>query len=167
MITKSRVHLYKPIQIAEILHRDRVCKDINLLDLQSYRNASKKWRDDMSLALLGRVCTSSAKFQDDIFSAMPPPLLNELGKINRHTNGSVEAYIYSRFTAKHTQLKNALFSTLVDTLKMRVGVTNAADRGLDMYSNWIAKAEFRALLRKVRGKYADMMGDMPSPSPLN
>ena len=45
IIKKSRVHMYKPIQIAEILYRDRVKKDIDLADLETYRNASKKWRD--------------------------------------------------------------------------------------------------------------------------
>lgn len=220
VICKSRVHLYKPIQIAEILYRDRVKKDIDLLNLEDYRTKSKHWRDYVCQALLGRVCTSSAKFQDDLFNdtAIPPILLNELGKENRRTNGAVEAYIYRRFTNKHSQLADALnycleatkdnfdvkefidlfwrepglkrsldkiyeiivhslFSTLVEALEMqvevsvgsenfellaefedfakmvmcidfsnpryvqdakvyRVGVTNAADRGLDMYSNW-------------------------------
>ena len=220
IIKKSRVHLYKPIQIAEILYHDRVFHDIDLADLETYRNKSKKWRDDISLPLLGRVCTSSARFQDDVFNenAMPPRLLVELGKANRQTNGAVEAYIYSRFAGRHDQLANALaicenankdtfkiedllnafwqesglkrsidkvyeiivyalFSTLVSALELkvevsvsadvkdilqdfqdfakmvmcldvnnttatsdakiyRVGVTNAADRGLDMYSNW-------------------------------
>lgn len=220
VIRKSRVHLYKPIQIAEILYRDRIEHDIDLLNLEDYRTRSKRWRDDVSRVLLGRVCTSSARFQDDLFhdSAVPPVLINELGKENRRTNGAVESYIYRQFTNKHTQLAEALdfclsakketfqvnqfiesfwkepglkrsldkiyeiivyslFSTLVDTLKLqvevsidpenieilsefedfakmvmcidfsnpkfiqdakvyRVGVTNAADRGLDMYSNW-------------------------------
>ncbi len=220
VIAKSRVHLYKPIQIAEVLYRDRVHKDINLLNLEDYRTKSKAWRDDISRPLLGRVCTSSARFQDDLFNenAIPPILINELGKENRRTNGAVEAYIYRRFTNKHAQLQSALdyclkatketfdvkafidsfwkeaglkrsldkvyeivvyslFSTLVEALNLqveisvdadrfdilsefedftkmvmcidhfnptfvqdarvyRVGVTNAADRGLDMYSNW-------------------------------
>ncbi|MFM5902058.1 MAG: HaeII family restriction endonuclease [Dolichospermum sp.] len=38
VIDKARVHLYKPIQIAEILYRDRVEQDINLLDIATYRN---------------------------------------------------------------------------------------------------------------------------------
>lgn len=42
VIKKSRVHLYKPIQVAEILYRDRVFKDINLLSLEDYRTKSKK-----------------------------------------------------------------------------------------------------------------------------
>ena len=220
VIKKSRVHLYKPIQIAEILYWDRVFQDINLLELEDYRTKSKGWRDAICRELLGRVCTSSAKFQDDLFNetAIPPILINELGKENRRTNGAVEAYIYRRFTNKHSQLSEALnyclsttkedfyvkqfidafwsepglkrsldkiyeivvyalFSTLVDAMELqvevsiddtkiellnefsdfakmvmcidsnntshvqeakvyRVGVTNAADRGLDMYSNW-------------------------------
>lgn len=34
VIQKSRVHLYKPIQIAEILYRDRTVGDIDLAHLQ-------------------------------------------------------------------------------------------------------------------------------------
>jgi hypothetical protein len=47
VIAKARVHLYKPIQIAEILHLDRTQTGIELeLDnLETYRNVSKKWRD--------------------------------------------------------------------------------------------------------------------------
>lgn len=220
VIQKSRVHLYKPIQIAEILYRDRVYRDIDLLCLEDYRVESKKWRDEISEPLLGRVSTSSARYQDNLFNAnaVPPGILNELGKENRRTDGAVEAYIYSRFSGKHSQLSKALeycrgsdkgtfslkkfldafwreaglrrsvdkvyeiaayalFSTLLNVLDLkvelsvgadkrgvfsefsaltkrvmgadgtapvpsqrarvyRVGVTNAADRGLDMYSNW-------------------------------
>lgn len=212
--------MYKPIQVAEILYRDRVHKDIKLSSLEDYRTKSKKWRDEVSIVLLGRVCTSSARFQDDLFNdnATPPAVLEVLGKENRRTKGAVEAYIYSKFDTKHEQLSNALsycldgdaktfkvkkfidsfwnepglkrsldkiyeiivyalFSTLVDAMNLevevtvnedgypllkefedftqkvmcldssspqhiqearvyRVGITNAADRGLDMYSNW-------------------------------
>ncbi len=65
LIQKSRVHLYKPIQIAEILYKHRTEKNINLLNLEDYRAKSKKWRDDVCVDLLGRKCTSSAKFQDN------------------------------------------------------------------------------------------------------
>lgn len=206
--------------MAEILYRDRVHKDIKLSSLEDYRTKSKKWRDEVSIVLLGRVCTSSARFQDDLFNdnATPPAVLEVLGKENRRTKGAVEAYIYSKFDTKHEQLSNALsycldgdaktfkvkkfidsfwnepglkrsldkiyeiivyalFSTLVDAMNLevevtvnedgypllkefedftqkvmcldssspqhiqearvyRVGITNAADRGLDMYSNW-------------------------------
>ncbi len=74
IIKKSRVHLYKPIQIGEILYRHRVFGDIDLDDLESYRSKSKHWRDQISQVLLGRVCNSSSKFQDDLFNqtAVPP-----------------------------------------------------------------------------------------------
>lgn len=220
IIRKSRVHLYKPIQIAEILYHARVHRDVDLDDLESYRNASKRWRDEITLPLLGRVCNSSARFQDDLFNenALPPRLIKVLADENKRTKGAVEAYIYSQFTNKYSQLAEALgkctlatrenfnistflstfrqesglkrsldkvfeiiifslFTTLVTALRLkvevsvaaeqlkllsefedfaqmvmgidtqraqsqqdakifRVGVTNAADRGLDMYSNW-------------------------------
>lgn len=220
VIDKGRVHMYKPIQIAEILYRDRVFQDIDLSCLEDYRTQSKKWRDDVTIPLVGRRCTSSARFQDDLFNAnaTPPSVLAVLGEENRKMKGVVEAYIYNQFTNKHSQLSNALdyclraskdkfyvkdfidsfwkepglkrsldkiyeiivyalFSTLVEALNLkveitvnedaypllrefedfsqkimclncsspqyaqnakvyRVGVTNAADRGLDMYSNW-------------------------------
>lgn len=220
VIDKSRVHLYKPIQIAEILYRDRVVGDIDLLKLETYRSSSKKWRDVICLQFLGRVSTSSAKYQDDIFSdtAVPPSVLAVLGKQNKKTKGAIEEYIYKKFSARFSQMSSgldytithnksnfnlneflamfwnepglrrsidkiyeivvySLFSAIVDaldisievsmnkekskillefedfaqsviqisasqpTIKMkarinRVGVTNAADRGLDMWANF-------------------------------
>ena len=220
IITKARVHLYKPIQVAEILYRDRIEKDISLSELETYRNVSKKWRDIICLRFLGRTSTSSARYQDDVFNenAIPPDVLVALGEENRKNNGIVEAYIYSRFAERFTQMstgldyclshdKNnfqineflalfwnepglrrsidkiyeivvyALFSALVECLNVkiqvssdkskdailqefedfakqvlnlsinqnsitlnarinRVGVTNAADRGLDMWANF-------------------------------
>ena len=224
VIEKGRVHLYKPIQVAEILHRD-----IDLSKLEDYRTQSKKWRDAVTIPLVGRKCTSSARFQDDLFNenATPPSVLVALGYENRRTNGAVEAYIYNQITNKYVQLSNALdyclktsiqdfyvkdfidsfwnepglkrsldkiyeiivyalFSTLVEALNLkveitvkedalpllkefedfsqkvmclnssfpqhiqeakvyRVGVTNAADRGLDMYSNWGAAIQIKHL----------------------
>ena len=220
VITKARVHLYKPIQVAEILYRDRVEKDINLSDLETYRNISKKWRDIICLRFLGRISTSSARYQDDVFNenAIPPQVLATLGEENRKNKGIVEAYIYNRFAERFTQMSTgldyclshnkgnfqideflslfwnepglrrsidkiyeivvyALFSALVECLNVkiqvssdkskneilqefedfakrvlnlsvkqssitidarinRVGVTNAADRGLDMWANF-------------------------------
>lgn len=220
VIDKARIHLYKPIQIAEILYRDRVEKDINLNDLSTYRTISKKWRDIISLKFLGRTSTSSARYQDDIFNenAVPPSVLVMLGKENRSKNGIVEAYIYKKFEQRLSQMSTgidycskhdklsfkldeflslfwnepglrrsidkiyeivvySLFSALVEVLEVsvevslnhaktdilkefedfakrviqlstkqtslklkarinRVGVTNAADRGLDMWANF-------------------------------
>lgn len=220
LIKKSRVHLYKPIQIAEILYRDRVHSDIDLLQLETYRKKSKQWRDAVCNTLLGRSSTSSAKFQDDLFNetAIPPHILDVLGNVNKSKNGIVESYIYSKFNQRYSQMSGALkycnesdkstfqlrkfldlfwnepglrrsidkiyeivvyslFSSLVESLEItieinlnpersdllkefedfaekviqlsskqtslklpakifRVGVTNAADRGLDMWANF-------------------------------
>lgn len=220
IIAKSRIHLYKPIQIAEILYRDRVHKDIDISDLESYRNPSKKWRDIICLRFLGRTSTSSARYQDDIFNenAVPPLVLEILSTENKRNNGIVERYIYKRFEERFTQMSSgldycathdvqtfqvmdfiglfwnkaglrrsidkiyeivvfSLFSALIEGLKVqvtieadatklellqdfsdfakrviglsgeqskismparinRVGVTNAADRGLDMWANF-------------------------------
>ncbi len=110
IIKKSRVHFYKPIQIAEILFKHRVDGKINLEQLEDYRNISKKWRDKITERFLGRICTSSAKFQDNLFevNAMPPKLLSILGDFNKQENGIVEAHIYRSFADKYFQLNNAL-----------------------------------------------------------
>lgn len=96
IIKIARVHFYKPIQIAEILHHDRTNNTLNLQDLESYRNASKRWRDQITQRLVGSISTSSQRYQDNLFddNAMPPRLLAELADLNRRTNGAVEAYIY-------------------------------------------------------------------------
>ena len=111
LIKKSRVHFYKPIQIAEILYHARMNPNsIDLSNLEDYRNKSKKWRNEISLVLLGRISTSSARFQDDLFNdnAIPPQILVELGKENECTDGAVEAYIYGQFTNRYSQMSNAL-----------------------------------------------------------
>ncbi|WP_072622744.1 HaeII family restriction endonuclease [Spirulina major] len=220
VIDKARVHLYKPIQIAEILYRDRTKKDIDLKDLSTYRTQSRKWRDIVCLDFLGRTSTSSARYQDDVFNdnATPPNVLFLLGEENKRKNGIVEAYIYRKFAQRYSQMSTgvdycvnhnisnfdvaeflglfwhepglrrsidkiyeivvySLFSALVEVLDVcvevsinkskvdilaefedfakkvmllsekepilkmkarinRVGVTNASDRGLDMWANF-------------------------------
>jgi len=219
VIRKSRVHLYKPIQIAEILYAHRIGMNFDPLNLESYRNESKRWRDTVTERLVGRISTSSQKFQDNLFeeNAVPPRLIKKLCEINETNNGMVEAYIYSQFKDKLSEISEAieyvketnyrefdlkrfismfydrpglkrsidkiyeivvfaLFETIVETLDVkirleidpskreiadefiefsrmilgieiglynidnatfyRVGVTNAADRGLDMWANF-------------------------------
>jgi len=219
IIRKSRVHLYKPIQIAEILYHNRQGQ-VSVDDLENYRNPSKRWRDEVSMLLVGRHSTSSQKFQDNLFeqNAMPPELLEQLAAFNLEAGGLAEAYVYRHLERKlesvhkiHEYIQHsdpttfrlrsllalltespglrrstdkayeitvyALFSTLVRALKVNVkvsvdnkdreilkdfanflavvlglpvgateysfpaglyrgGVTNAADRGLDMISNF-------------------------------
>ncbi len=103
IIGKARVHFYKPFQIAEILHYDRLNHfQFDITNKETYRNISKQWRDVVSLRLVGRVSTSSQKYQDNLFdtNAMPPRLLAELATINRENGGMVECYIYYQFKAR-------------------------------------------------------------------
>ena len=110
VINKTRVHFYKPIQIAKILHRDRIHSDINLEDLETYRTSSRKWRDEISQRFVGNISTSSSRFQDNLFesNATPPTVLVQLGKINRNSNGAVEAYIYDAFKNRLSQMSAGL-----------------------------------------------------------
>lgn len=98
VINIARVHFYKPIQIAEILQRSRVVGDVDASDLENYRTASKRWRDEISLSLVGNRSTSSARYQDDLFNenAVPPAKLAALDALNRAEAGMVENYIYQR-----------------------------------------------------------------------
>ena len=77
IIQIGRVDLYKPIHIAEVLRRSRLHQDINVSELESFRNPSLKWRDIVTQLLLSKKPTSSARYQHDVWneSAMPPRLL--------------------------------------------------------------------------------------------
>lgn len=110
LIRKTRIHFYKPIQVAEILHRDRIERDIDLDDLETYRTASRQWRNEISLRFVGRISTSSSRFQDNLFdaNATPPSVLARLGDINRRNDGAVEAYIYTAFREKLSQMLSGL-----------------------------------------------------------
>lgn len=109
IIRKARVHLYKPTQIAEILYHHRTERGLDLNDLESYRNVSKRWRDEVSLLLVGRRSTSTQKYQDNIFedNAMPPALLAELGRINKKNAGFIEAFIYRSLGARLSSVREA------------------------------------------------------------
>lgn len=110
VINKARIHFYKPIQIAEILYRDRIYNDIDTNKLTTYKNSSKKWRDEISQILIGRICTSSARYQDDVFNdnAIPPEVISKLAEENKEKSGIVEEYIYNSMIKKHSQLIESL-----------------------------------------------------------
>ena len=108
IIDKSRVHFYKPIQIAEILHRFRTNpKMVDFSNLDDIRKVSKTWRDEVSLRLVGNRSTSSAKYQDDLFRAVTFRNLQELC-MEHNQNGSVEEYIYSEMKKKWDVLLSIL-----------------------------------------------------------
>ena len=105
-IGKQRSAFYKPIQVAEILHRAD-CKENGLtpqqlLKKELYRNPSKRWRDEVTLRLVGNVSTSSQKFQDNLFedNAIAPTTLAVLAEENYHYPHIVERYIYQAFWLK-------------------------------------------------------------------
>jgi hypothetical protein len=161
LIEKSRVHLYKPIQIAEILfmHRTEPKLEINLLEIETYRTHSKKWRDIVCLQFLGRISTSSAKFQDNLFeeNAIPPQILSVLGQENIKRNGAVESYIYQAFEDKHLQLDNALSYCLrnsKDTFELKeflnqFWIQPGLKRSLDKIFEIVVYSLFEALVTKI------------------
>ena len=121
IIKISRVHLYKPIQIAEILYHYRKGDNIDLSDVETYRNISKRWRDEISMLLVGRASTSSQKYQDNVFdsNAMPPGFVKELAEYNKKHDGIVENYIYHKFKERLSLVYDAF-----EYLKMGPGKFN-------------------------------------------
>ena len=162
VIRKSRVHLYKPIQIAEILFHHRTESGWDLNDLESYRNISKRWRDDVSVSLVGRRSTSSQKYQDNIFdaNAMPPKLLKQLSIINKRSKGVVEAYVYraleTRLLSVHSVYKYIESYPANDfSLKNLVALfqeTPGLRRSIDKMYEILVYALFTTILRALKAQ---------------
>ncbi|MEA3493051.1 MAG: HaeII family restriction endonuclease [Candidatus Margulisiibacteriota bacterium] len=157
IIKKARIHLYKPIQIAEILYQHRKKPSFNLSDLESYRRQSKQWRDEVTQKLVGRVSTSSARFQDNLFeaNAMPPRFFAVLGKANEEASGGkVEAYIYEKLTRRFETLNSIVsyvfhakpstfnLSELIKKFTSEPGLKRSIDKCYEI----IAYALFNALI---------------------
>lgn len=102
VIQLSRVEMYKPIQVAEILKELKDNQLIKPLNLETYRNLSKELRDNITSQLFGKVSTSSMRYQDDLWndSAIPPTALSILAEVNKHKS-MVEEYIYQHVYAKN------------------------------------------------------------------
>lgn len=103
-IKKQRTHMYKPIQIAEILYTIRTKPELQIIpeNLDTYRTASREWRNIVTRRLVGRISTSSAKYQDDIFNAISPEVIKTLSiaNLDKSSEGVVESYIYHNFKNK-------------------------------------------------------------------
>ena len=99
IIGKSRVDLYKPIHIAEVLYRSRTVGDFDVAKLETFQNPSLRWRNEVTQKLAGKISTSSARYQHDVWSetAMPIEFLIVLDAENKTTNGAIEKYIYARY----------------------------------------------------------------------
>lgn len=146
IIAKARVDLYKPIQIAEVLRRSRLQKDIAILKLETYRNPSLQWRNEVTRCLVGKVSTSSARYQHDVWSdtAMPPRFLEVLDQENRRTQGGVERYIYLRYTARQATVSELIIfiektspekfylKNLLDKFKIQAGMRRSIDKAYEI-----------------------------------
>ncbi|NJL06002.1 MAG: HaeII family restriction endonuclease [Chloroflexaceae bacterium] len=111
IIAKARTDLYKPIQIAEVLYHARGgTVTIDPFNRETYRNPSKHWRDAITLRLIGKKSTSSARYQDDVWNetALPPAALAVLLTANTTSNGAVERYIYRAYAERHQAVANIL-----------------------------------------------------------
>lgn len=169
VIKKSRVHFYKPIQIAEILYHDRVNGEMNLIDLESYRNSSKRWRDQITQRLIGRISTSSQRYQDNLFdnNAVPPNLLNELAKFNRDNSGLIEAYVYKNLQQKLGivyEVEEYIKSSTPDTFKLaellKYFVSNPGlKRSVDKMYEITVYALFSTIVRTLRAEVVMEIGN--------
>ena len=169
VIRKSRVHLYKPIQIAEILRHHRTERGWDLNDIESYRNISKRWRDEVSLLLVGRHSTSSQKYQDNIFeaNAMPPTLLAQLGIINKKGKGFVEAYIYNALVARLSSVRGVesyIKSSTADAFSIRKLValfqtTPGLRRSIDKMYEILVYALFATIVRALKAQITLEIGN--------
>ena len=163
IIKKTRIHFYKPTQIAETLHYHRLGKlDFDITNLESYRNASKAWRDNISSRLVGRVSTSSQKYQDNLFddNAMPPHLLKILAKTNEQNAGLVENYIYHRFKQRlqdvidaYTYLKDSSTDTFslkefLNYFERKSGLKRSVDKAFEI----VVYALFSTLVQELKAE---------------
>ena len=162
IIRKSRVHFYKPIQVAEILYHHRTNGEFDLADLEAYRNLSKKWRDEVSYRLIGRVCTSSQRFQDNLFepNAVPPSLLKTLGAVNEVNSGLIEAYVYRSLEARLDQVRRAagyIKNSTVDSFSLTelLGMfqqTPGLKRSIDKIYEIAVHALFVTIVRELKAQ---------------
>lgn len=169
VIRKSRVHLYKPIQIAEILFHHRAEPGWDLKDLESYRNISKRWRDEVSLLLVGRRSTSSQKYQDNVFeaNAMLPDLLAQLGSLNKKRNGFVEAYIYKALEDRLSSVRDVeeyIESSTADTFSLKRLVsffqtTSGLRRSVDKMYEISVYALFTTIVRALQARVTLEIGN--------
>lgn len=97
LINKARAHLYKPIQIAEVLYRHRVHRDVEIDRLDTYRRDSTRWRNEVCERLIGKTPSLNSRYEDQLFdpAVLPLSAMGDLAKINK-AKAVVETYIYTK-----------------------------------------------------------------------
>ena len=163
VIKKGRVHFYKPFQIAEILRRHRLGELDDLSDLDSYKNPSIQWRNEVSNELVGRSSTSSAQYQHNLFSdnACPPEALEALGNHNKNSKGEVEVYIYKMFESKVSSIGEILslirgatpetfdLGKFIETFELKPGLKRSIDKVFEITVYALFSTVVRALRLQV------------------
>lgn len=98
IIEKSHGQSFKAVHLAEILFRDRTTPGgLDLRDRESYRCASRRWRDEICARLIGTTSSSNTAWQDVLLPRWAPAkTLAELAAENRRLKGAIEADIYRR-----------------------------------------------------------------------
>jgi|CXWL01.1.fsa_nt_gi type II restriction enzyme len=164
LIGKARVDMYKPIQIAEVLRQSRLKGEIDINELDSFRNPSLRWRDEVTRRLLGKVSTSSARYQHDVWNetAMPLSLLKVLDQENKRTEGDVERYIYLRFNERQEtvsgmiafieQATSKTFSldALLDKFTKQAGIKRSVDKAYEIIAYSLFETVVSALKATIK-----------------
>ena len=181
LIKKARVDMYKPIQIAEVLRQSRLHGEIDVSVLDTFRNPSLRWRDDVTKRLLGKVSTSSARYQHDVWNetAMPVHFLTTLDKENKRTKGDVERYIYLRFNERqetvagmiafieHTTPRNFSLQELLEKFTRQAGIKRSVDKAYEIVAYSLFETVVSALQatikvsvpvssKKILGEFSDL-----------
>lgn len=145
IIGKSRVDLYKPIHIAEVLHRSRKVGDFDIAKLETFQNPSLRWRNEVTQKLAGKVSTSSARYQHDVWSetAMPIDFLVILDSKNKATNGAIEKYIYARYGERQGTV-----SSVISAIKEAQPETFKLENLLELFVKEAASEE--ALIKRMK-----------------
>lgn len=163
IIGKSRVDLYKPIHIAEVLYRSRTVGDFDIAKLETFQNPSLRWRNQVTQKLAGKSSTSSARYQHDVWNAtaMPPEILVAFDAENKATKGAVESYIYARYGARQGTVASVIsaikevtpedfrLETLLELFIKEAGIRRSIDKAYEIVVYSLFETVISALAAQV------------------
>ena len=159
LIREASVYLYKPILIAEIMHRDRIVKDIDLADPVSYRKVIVDWREIICPRLVGQTPILHWRYLLQMFDeeVLPPAAIIELAEANHHGSGVVEVYIYNRLMSrfgKVAELRTLLVNAETETFDAKRFIDRFEDmslrRSIDKAYEIVAYALFETLVKHLK-----------------